>query len=67
MADLLLGIQHCATAEEYREKMAEIVETGRCHLNLKEVCACVCAVCYDVDFAGREMNHARKTVQNQQL
>ena len=38
MADLLLGIQHCATVDEYREKMAELVETGRRHLNLKEVC-----------------------------
>ena len=38
MADLLLGAQHCVTVEEYREKMAELVETGRRHLNLKEVC-----------------------------
>lgn len=37
MADLFLGAQHCVTVEEYREKMAELVEAGRRHLNLKEV------------------------------
>lgn len=34
---MFLGTQHCATVEEYREKMAELVETGRRHLNLKQV------------------------------
>ncbi len=37
MADLFLGTQQCATKEEYRRSMAELVETGRLHLNMKEV------------------------------
>lgn len=37
VADLFLGLQHCATVDEFRQAMADLVDTSVSRLNLKEV------------------------------
>ena len=39
VADLFLGVQRCATVDEFRQDMADLVNMSIQKLNLREVCA----------------------------
>ena len=38
VADLFLGVQRCATVDEFRQDMADLVNMSIQKLNLREVC-----------------------------